>query len=325
MPDSLAQGLAALPFQPFRIGHLVDAQQRYRVAMSPDFPFVLHLFAYDDIEPAYRLNWHERLELFVPIEGQGSLCMGERSLRFEPGDVLVVDNMKLHGIESFQGRRRRAMVVSFLAGFVYTLGAPLCDAALLAPFYPGQSSEPLVIRRRDRAAAPLHVRLVRLAQTYFAGSDDLHRAGCKVELLAILYDLVVRLGVRIDDRQVLLARQEEARRLGKLHAFLLARVGERVSITRAAQVVGMSPSTFMRYFKRVTGERFVSYLTRLRMDRAMQVLTETNQPVALVADAVGFPDQAYFSRVFRRHFGRTPSQVRGYAGGHDDEDRDDQL
>lgn len=310
MASALAGRLAGHAFQPFRIAHLVDSERRYRVDLPADFPFALQLFAYDQAAAPFPLNWHERLELFIPVEGQGTFCMGQETVRFDPGDVLVVDNMKLHGIGAFQGRRRRAIVVSFLPSFVYRLGAPVCDAVLLSPFYPSPQDRPLVLRRQDRIMPVLHDRLVALAETYFAGQDDVGRAGCRVLLLSILYDLVKRLGRGFDDRRHLAARQQQAARLGKLQSFLLDRVHARISVREAGAVVGMGPSTFTRYFKRVTGERFLAYLTRLRLDRAKLLLSQTKEPVAVIASAVGFEDQAYFTRVFRRHFGQTPRDLR---------------
>jgi two-component system response regulator YesN len=66
----------------------------------------------------------------------------------------------------------------------------------------------------------------------------------------------------------------------------------------------------MKYFKAVTGETFVSYLTRLRVERAMQMLEESDKAIAEIAAAVGFADQSYFDKMFRRYFKRAPRDVR---------------
>ncbi len=52
------------------------------------------------------------------------------------------------------------------------------------------------------------------------------------------------------------------------------------------------------------------FLTETRMGQAMTLLTSTDMKTATVAEAVGIPDPSYFSYVFKRSYGLSPSQVR---------------
>jgi transcriptional regulator GlxA family with amidase domain len=52
------------------------------------------------------------------------------------------------------------------------------------------------------------------------------------------------------------------------------------------------------------------FLVRARIDRARRLLTETNLSVTRVAEMLGYPDIAYFSRQYRRHTGQPPSGAR---------------
>ncbi len=72
----------------------------------------------------------------------------------------------------------------------------------------------------------------------------------------------------------------------------------------------VSPSYFSALFKRETGRNFPYYLTETRMRQAMTLLSGTDLKTASVAEAVGVPDPSYFSYVFKRIYGFSPSQVR---------------
>ena len=72
----------------------------------------------------------------------------------------------------------------------------------------------------------------------------------------------------------------------------------------------VSPSYFSALFKRETGQNFSYFLTETRMGQAMTLLTGTDMKTATVAEAVGIPDPSYFSYVFKRSYGLSPSQVR---------------
>ena len=303
--------LRTLSFEQFAIDHLVDHTQRYRLDFDAAFPFAIKLFSYENTTGPYPMNWHERLELFIPLSGSGEFVNGDHRIPFEAGDTLVIDNLKLHGLSEFSGTSPRAMVITFMPEFVYTLGSPLCDSLFLAPFYRPLGSPPSVLRRSDAAAPALEHAMSQLVQCFFSPAGDAQRhAGCKAFLLQVLYVLLSRAGEAGASRSEHLRRQEQSKRLGQLHEFLLANFDQKVPIAKAAAIAGMSESKFMRYFRTVTGETFVAYLTRLRLERAAQLLEEGSLSIAEIATAVGFSDQSYFDRLFRRHFGKTPTEIR---------------
>ncbi|MBD2845490.1 helix-turn-helix transcriptional regulator [Paenibacillus sp. IB182496] len=82
---------------------------------------------------------------------------------------------------------------------------------------------------------------------------------------------------------------------------------EREALARRAS---LSSSYYSVLFKRHVGCTPVQYITRIRMDSAMQLLKESNLPVSEVARQVGYEDALYFTRVFSRAIGMTPRAFR---------------
>jgi AraC-like DNA-binding protein/ActR/RegA family two-component response regulator len=80
--------------------------------------------------------------------------------------------------------------------------------------------------------------------------------------------------------------------------------------SEVALLCNMSPSRFCREFKAAFQVTFVEYLANYRMEQAKRLLTNPNMPVADVAAAVGFNDPSYFTRVFKRQEGISPSEYR---------------
>ena len=85
---------------------------------------------------------------------------------------------------------------------------------------------------------------------------------------------------------------------------------EEVSLDSICQALGVSNSYFSSIFKRETGSSFISYLTDYRMDQASRLLIETNEKSYIIAKSVGYTDPNYFSYVFKRRFGVSPSKYR---------------
>src|SRR5690348_176354 len=99
-------------------------------------------------------------------------------------------------------------------------------------------------------------------------------------------------------------------RLNRVLAYIEEHVDERVAVQQLAATVHMSPFHFTRVFKVAIGHSPHAYLTRVRMERARELLATTQMPIVEVARRVGFQTQAHFTCVFRRHSGTTPRAFR---------------
>jgi transcriptional regulator GlxA family with amidase domain len=100
----------------------------------------------------------------------------------------------------------------------------------------------------------------------------------------------------------------------KAQAWMFQHFKEEVSIDALAARVGMSPRNFARRFKHAAGERPLEYLHRLRIEAARHLLESKPKSVADVSAAVGYEDQAFFRRLFKRYTGAAPRAYRARFG-----------
>ena len=85
---------------------------------------------------------------------------------------------------------------------------------------------------------------------------------------------------------------------------------EGISLDQVCQVLGVSGSYFSSIFKKETGKSFIGYLTDYRMEQASRLLIGTNEKSYMIAKKVGYSDPNYFSYVFKRRYGVSPSKYR---------------
>jgi len=103
---------------------------------------------------------------------------------------------------------------------------------------------------------------------------------------------------------------ERRERLAPALALIEEHLAEDLPVARAARTVAMSPSHFRRFFKQVVGQSYVRYVHRRRVERACELIANTELSLYQIAIEVGFCDQSYFGLVFRRLLHTTPAAYR---------------
>lgn len=85
---------------------------------------------------------------------------------------------------------------------------------------------------------------------------------------------------------------------------------EDISLQSVASQINVNPSYLSRVFKQEKGENFISYLTRVRIERAKGFLESRKYKVYEVADKVGYHNYTYFSKIFKKIVGVSPEEFR---------------
>ena len=88
-----------------------------------------------------------------------------------------------------------------------------------------------------------------------------------------------------------------------------------LSLRAHAQRIGVNASYLSALFKKETGETLTDYVSRRRVEYAIFLLNTTAMQIQTIAQHCGMPDVNYFTRTFKRHTGKTPSQYRADAAG----------
>ncbi|MEW6047950.1 MAG: helix-turn-helix domain-containing protein [Bacillota bacterium] len=120
--------------------------------------------------------------------------------------------------------------------------------------------------------------------------------------------------LRIAERVVACRRPRGLTVLSSMIEYINAHYAEPITLSHLAGVAGLNPSYLSHAFKRVAGCSLSEYMRRLRVERAKDLLAGTTLTVREVAERVGVPDAAYFSRIFRRLEGVSPQQYRIQSG-----------
>jgi AraC-like DNA-binding protein len=183
----------------------------------------------------------------------------------------------------------------------------------LMPFYLQEARFPFVVRAGSGVPAEI-MDLIRRIHAALPAGTNLARLSVRTYLKMALILLVNHFSAYVGNQQVHDPKQQALRRIVPLFEFLESHYNQGISVEDAADLLSISKPHFMRLFKHVTGQSFVSYLNHFRIAKAQALLTSSDKPIAQLSQEVGFCDQSYFGSVFRKTVRMTPLTYRRRFG-----------
>ncbi|MGI6010035.1 MAG: response regulator transcription factor [Ruminococcus sp.] len=110
------------------------------------------------------------------------------------------------------------------------------------------------------------------------------------------------------------ADNQENRQIQMAKSYIGEHYNENLKLEDVAEQVYLAPTYLGVLFKKETGESFSSYLTIVRMEKAKELLHDVKYNIAEIANAVGYSDKRYFSKLFKEQVGVTPKEYRKIYG-----------
>ena len=106
------------------------------------------------------------------------------------------------------------------------------------------------------------------------------------------------------------SRFQHADALHRVVSYVRAHYPDRIALANVAREVWLSPSYLSSVFSSEMGMSFTAYVQTVRVDKSKELLLGTRKPVAEIAFETGFADQSYFTKVFTKSVGISPTQFR---------------
>jgi AraC-like DNA-binding protein/quercetin dioxygenase-like cupin family protein len=286
----------------------IDSNGIHRWPFDPRFPIDVRFFIFGP-RGGVRMNRHDYLEILYILQGEVRFQIQQRTVTARRGDLLVIGNTFFHRPVKANTASAKAVALYFKPEILRSCDTGGEDFEFLVPFMAEDKNFSHVVAADS--GVPLEVvNFMKRIERQLPARTNRECLTVRTFLKTILILLVNH----YSDFQLNLnrfqRRQDDLERLRPLFDLVDRSPGNAINVKDAATHVHMSKSHFTRFFRRVTGQPFVTYLHHLRVGKAQTLLTMTDRSIAEIGHEVGFCDQSYFGLVFHKIVGHSPRQFR---------------
>lgn len=133
--------------------------------------------------------------------------------------------------------------------------------------------------------------------------DNISKMSMKVDFIEWINQLMARMNSQ-------LIENHESMRVYLTKQFINKHYKDELSLEKVAEYLQLSSSYLSNLFKKETGQNFIDYVTEVRIGQAKFLLKTTDWKISEIAREVGYGDEYYFSKVFKKNVGESPLKYR---------------
>jgi len=260
------------------------------------------------VESHFDPNWHfhPHYQLFLVEEGTGTRFIGDSIKPFGPGDLVFLGPNLPHlwrsdqvYFDKYSGLITRGIVVYFAEDF---LGSDFFDKQEMLPLrqllnHARQGLEWAELTRSHAEAA------LRKMTKQTGGFERV------ISLLNLLNDLSHATDYRYltSPGYTNTVKPTETDRMQLVHDYVLGHFPDNLSLETVADLAGMTPPAFCRYFKARANKTFSEFVSEVRIGHACKLLLSGKLSVTQISFESGFRTLSNFNRQFKEITGQTPS------------------
>ncbi|MDE5897935.1 MAG: AraC family transcriptional regulator [Treponemataceae bacterium] len=282
-----------MPVEPFR---------ETKIHGSLNFPFIVYNGNIPEYLRHFPLHWHDEFEIISIESGTGFISVQSESFTCRAGDIFLIPPGCIHTIFQKEAESMRYFNILFRFTLLEEDQNSVCFKKYFRPFSKGGRLSKIRLERTDALNQKIAPYVKTLIENRHESADGFELM-VKSALYAILFYIK---DILVPASETSAAQDYSIERLRPILQYIREQFAEGMTVESAAARANLSPSHFMKTFKRLTGSTFTSYVNLYRLESAALMLRTTDKSVLEICGECGFRNFSYFIRAFKKSYGMTP-------------------
>lgn len=270
-----------------------------------DFPFSLfEVCPQNEIVPDY--HYHEYNEINLIKSGHGLYYINDKKYFILPNDIFIINKSEPHF--AWSAGDLKILVLAFPSSFVSLGNEDLLSNEFFKPFSICSQGLFNKISSEDHLN-PYFIEVIKKIEEEYYKKEEAYKPMIKALVLQLMsYFLRYYKSKNINPNQDIY--KENYTKIEKAIEYMQENYNQPLHIEQLAKICSLSKSHFCFTFKSTMGLTPLDYLTKLRIHKAMELLSNSNLSVTEIAFEVGFNSVTSFNISFKKWTGITPSEYR---------------
>lgn len=277
------------------------------------FPFSIYHVLIPDWMKKYPFHWHDEFEMIYILKGKGIFSVNGFKNVCQAGDLIIVPPGSIHSIDQNQNDFVEYFNIIFSLSLLEENPESQCFRNYLSQLSENDCMKELFLRSDSpvcKRLSPLVCDLISHGHAEYPGYEMIIKARL-FEIIFILYNENLN-GKKFSPQNQ--REKENALRLKKVLSYMKEHFAEKITIEEVSEIISLSESRFMTFFKNQIGTSFIKYLNDYRLEASAEQLLQTRKTVTQIALDNGFENISYFVRAFKSKYNSTPHEYRKTGG-----------
>lgn len=273
--------------------------------------FPLHVYTHLDKTGHYSVNshWHQEFEIIYVEKGEFKLMIDMNSVTLKSGQCLCINSGEVHSMEDASTTESIHHAIVFDLSFLNTVEYDYCQLHYIEPLLSQKLKLPLYLDTESKSGQKLITEIIDLIDCYRSKSLG-YQLNIKGSLLKILSYLAAENQFLKIEEGPSNSKDYKLHVLKQVVTYIQEHYSEKIYIQQLADEVNMNSQYFCRFFKSMTGKTPTDYINHHRIEKAIHLLSTTDQKIIDISLSVGFDNFSYFIKTFKNYKHCTPSEYR---------------
>ncbi len=258
---------------------------------SLDFPFVIYKKNFKENKLKYiSLHWHPEVEIVYVKKGKLEYVVNEKKYILNENECMIVNNLELHGANMIEDCVWYAIL--FNPKIIYGFE----DSAIKLKYFNNINFNNLLLNEIEKEI---------VKDIINTSKDDFYEINISIKLLQLYKEIYSK-----TDYSSVNEYNSSNTRVKKVLDFIYTNYNQKIQIDDLTKEIGLCRSEVCKIFKEKLHSTFTEFLTKYRIEKAIELLNSNEINVTQISDLVGFNSSSYFTQIFKQFFNMTPLEYR---------------